>query len=91
VLVTLTSGIENVDNGATCFMSFVTSGAGATVVAASDTRSVAASRDRIWHLSATYLVTGLNNVPTTFTAQHRSSVNNNECDFFDRNIIVVPY
>jgi hypothetical protein len=91
VLVTITAGVTNTDNGASCFMSFVTSGAGATVVAASDTRSLSAARDRIWHGSATYFVTGLNNVATTFTAVYRTNVNNNECDFSDRSIIVQPF
>jgi hypothetical protein len=91
VLVTMTSGIENFDNNASCFMSFATSGAGATVVAASDTQSLSVARDRLWHASATYLVSGLNNVPTTFTALYRTNAVNNECDFFDRNIIVIPF
>jgi hypothetical protein len=91
VLVTLTAGVENFDNGASCFMSFATSGSGATVIAASDAQSLSVARNRLWHGSATYLVSGLNNVPTTFTAVYRTSTNNNECDFFDRNIIVIPF
>jgi hypothetical protein len=61
------------------------------VVAASDTQSLSVARNRLWHASATYLVSGLNNVPTTFTSVYRTNVNNNECDFFDRNIIVIPF
>ena len=30
-------------------------------------------------------------MPTTFTAVYRTNTNNNECDFFDRNIIVIPF
>jgi len=66
--------------------------AGSTPVSATvATNQLSGARDRIWHLSGTYLVTGLNNVATTFTAQYRTDVNNNECDFSDRSIIVTPY
>jgi hypothetical protein len=89
-MVFLNAQINPATDGNECAMSFVTSGTGATVVTADDARSVSAARYTV-HSGATYLVTGLNSVATTFTAQYRNASGATACNFADRHMIVIPY
>ena len=93
-MVILTASISNPWDNSVCSMGFSTSGAGATVLAPIESRSLissAFSGGRPMRASATYLLSGLNNVATTFTTQYRALNNHQRCDFADRTIVVIPF
>jgi hypothetical protein len=89
VLVSVTAGVTASNNSTTCAMSFATSGAGATVLAASDARAMILLGNSLQQASASFVVTGLNAVSTTFTAKYR--VNGSQtCTFSNRSIWAIP-
>jgi hypothetical protein len=69
-------------------MSFATSGAGATVTPAADSRALILTNNNLQAASAAYVIAGLNAVATTFTAQYKASANT--CTFSNRSIWAIP-
>jgi hypothetical protein len=88
-IVTVTAAIDGENFNNSCFMSFVLSGG--NTLAAADNRSLMISDSEMVRVSATYVLSGLNNSSTTFTAQYRSSTGGNDCAFSDRNLTVIPF
>ncbi len=63
---------------------------GGNTVAASDATALAVGNTLTFRMSATYVLTGLNNVATTFTSQYKVAGGGN-CTFGNRNITVIPF
>ncbi|MES2963579.1 MAG: hypothetical protein V4760_06785, partial [Bdellovibrionota bacterium] len=87
-LVTMTAELKaNASAGTTCAVSFAVSGA--TTIAASTSQKLEVSNTAgFQHMSATYLVTGLNAGSNTFTLKYQAISPTTTCTFLNRNIIV---
>jgi hypothetical protein len=84
----MTAGMTGTNASTSCFMSFATSGAGATVTPAADARALVVAGSTLEQTSASFVVTGLNPVNTTFTAKYRASATT--CTFLNRSIWAIP-
>jgi hypothetical protein len=89
VLVSVTSGVTAGNGSTSCAMSFATSGTGATATSAADARAVILLGNSLQAASATYVVTGLNPVSTTFTAKYEAK-GSSSCTFSNRSIWAIP-
>jgi hypothetical protein len=88
VLVSVTAGMTGTNASTSCFMSFATSGTGATVTPAADARALVLAGNILDQTSASFVVSGLNPVNTIFTAKYRASANT--CTFLNRSIWAIP-
>ena len=89
VLVEITAGMSDSNNGQSCFTSFAMSGAN-TQATAADANAAALGGNAFQRASASSVLTGLNPGSATFTAQYKWSSGSATCTFSNRALWAIP-